>query len=129
MQASASTAGNQGISSRAMPCQGFFLSSLIGLSSIHWNDSASLQGCVRVVDGFTAAKAIQERVAAGEVVDREVLRGLALAVLAGSKAGRLALAVLRAVSDKECLSWALELSDAVLAGATEAGDTGSRRGL
>lgn len=80
------------------------------------------------MDGFTAAKAIQERVAAGEAVDREVLRGLALAVLAGSRAGRLALAVQRAVSDQECLSWALELSDAVLAGESEAGDTGGQRG-
>jgi hypothetical protein len=81
------------------------------------------------VDGFTAAKAIQERVAAGEGVDREVLRGLALAVLAGSRAGRLALAVLRAVSDEECLSWALELSDAVLAAASETGESGGQRGL
>ena len=81
------------------------------------------------MDGFTAAKAVQERVAAGEVVDREVLRGLALAVLAGTRAGRLALAVLRAVSDEECLSWALELSDDVLAAASEAGDSGRRGGL
>jgi hypothetical protein len=66
------------------------------------------------VDGFTAAREIQERVAAGEAVDREVLRGLALAVLAGTRAGRIAVAVLRAVSDEECLSWGLELSDAVL---------------
>jgi hypothetical protein len=81
------------------------------------------------VDGFTAAREIQERVAAGEAVDREVLRGLALAVLAGSRAGRLALAVLRAVSDEECLSWALELSDVVLAAASETADSGSRHGL
>lgn len=52
--------------------------------------------------------------AAGETVGREALRGLALAVLAGTRAGRIALAVLRAVSDEECLSWGLELSDAVL---------------
>jgi hypothetical protein len=81
------------------------------------------------VDGFTAAQAIQERVAAGDAVDREVLRGLALAVLAGTRAGRLALAVLRSVSDEECLSWSLELSDAVLAAASEAGDSGSRHGF
>jgi len=58
-----------------------------------------------------------------------VLHGLALAVLAGTRAGRLALAVLRAVSDEECLSWALELSDVVLAAASEAGDSGSRHGF
>jgi len=68
-------------------------------------------------------------VAAGEAVDREVLRGLALAVLAGTREGRLELAVLRAVSDEECLSWALELSDVVLAAASETADSGSRHGL
>jgi hypothetical protein len=57
----------------------------------------------------------------GEAVEREVLRRLALAVLAGSTAGLFALAVLRVVSDEECLSWALELSDVVLAGSSDAG--------
>jgi len=62
------------------------------------------------------------------VIDREVLRGLALAVLAGSRAGRIALAVLRAVSDEECLSWALELSDVVLADRGGAGDSADKPG-
>jgi hypothetical protein len=80
------------------------------------------------VDGFTTAREIQARVAAGETVEREVLRGLAFAVLAGLRAGRIALAVLRAVSDEECLSWALELSDVVLAHRGGAGDPADKPG-
>jgi len=93
-----------------------------------WSDSGGLGGRGRVVDGFTAAREIQERVAAGEAVEREVLRGLALAVLAGLRAGRIALAVLRAVSDEECLSWALELSDVVLADRDGAADCADKPG-
>jgi hypothetical protein len=67
------------------------------------------------VDGFIAAKEVQERVAAGEAVERELLEDLALAVIAAAREGRIALALLRSVSDEECLSWALDLSEAVLA--------------
>lgn len=72
------------------------------------NDFKALPARVRVLDGFTAAKELQDRVAAGEAVERELL-----------KAGRIALAVLRPVSNEERLSWALDLSDAVPEDATD----------
>ena len=78
------------------------------------SDFSGLRARVQVLDGFTAAKELQDRVAAGKAIERKVLEGLALAVIAGTREGRIALAVLCAVSDKECLSWALDLSDEVL---------------
>jgi hypothetical protein len=81
-----------------------------------------LEGRGWVLDGFTAAKELQDRVAAGEAVDRELLEGFALAVIAQTREGRIALAVRRAVSDEECLSWTLDLSDTVLAGNERAPD-------
>jgi len=68
------------------------------------------------IERSTQRPSSQERVAAGERIERELLEGLALAVIAGTREGRIALAVLRAASDEECLSWALDLSEEVLRG-------------
>jgi hypothetical protein len=80
------------------------------------NDSEDLEGRGQVKDRFTLARVVQERVAVGEAVPRAELIALAAAAISATRAGRMALAVLRSATDDERLSWALDLSGEVLAG-------------